>query len=175
MEGAYYLNMANTVSTSYQNPSEAFLVNGLNSKGNLFHQIKYSPNGNLLAYSVNFKGKYDVMVRDLSTGNEEKLLTGGYKVINQEIDEEIPLLSWKDNNTLGIINVEKGIYQLVMVDIASGNLQKRPLDKITQIKHLQFHDRGRSAVISADSRGQNDLFLLSLSKNTLRRVYQRSI
>ncbi len=167
---AYYLNMANTVSTSYQNPSEAFLVDGLNSKGNLFHQIKYSPNGNLLAYSVNFKGKYDVMVRDLSTGNEEKLLTGGYKVINQEIDEEIPLLSWKDNNTLGIINVEKGIYQLVMVDIASGNLQKRPLDKITQIKHLQFHVRGRSTEINADSRGQNDLFLLSLSKNTLRRI-----
>ena len=167
---AYYLNMANNVSASYQSPSEAFAVNGLNSKGNLYHQVKFSPNGNLMAYSVNFKGKYDVIVRDLSTGNEEKVLTGGYKVINQEIDNEIPLISWKDNNTLGVINVEKGIYQLVMIDIGSGALQKRPLDKITQIKYLKFHDRGRSAVVSADSRGQNDLFLLSLSKNTLRRI-----
>ena len=94
-----------------------------------------------MAYSVNFKGKYDVIVRDLSTGNEEKMLTGGYKVINQEIDSDIPLLSWKDNNTLGVINVEKGIYQLVMIDIASGALQKRPLDKISQIKYINFHEK----------------------------------
>ena len=109
-------------------------------------------------------------IRDLTSGQEQSVLKGGYKVINQEVDEEIPLLSWKDNNTLGIINVEKAEYQLIMYDIGSGRSQKRSLGKITQVKDFQFHENGKTAIVSADSKGQNDLFLLSLGKNSMRRI-----
>ncbi len=166
---SYYINMSNQIINGYQSAGDAYAI-GANNRGYVFHQMRFSPNGNLMAYSTNFRGKYEVIIRELASGNEKRVLKGGYKVINQETDKEIPLLSWKDNNTLGIINVEKGIYQLNMVDVGSGGIQKRPLGKITQVKDFQFHEQGKTAIVSADSKGQNDLFLLSLSKNSLRRI-----
>ena len=167
---SYYINMSDQVNASYQQPSEGFAILGENKKGLIYHNVKISPNGAILAYTTNFNGKYEVRIRDLTSGNEESVLKGGYKVINQEVDEEIPLLAWKDNNTLGVVNVEKGEYQLIIYDIGSGRSQKRSLGRITQVKDLQFHENGKSAIVSADSRGQNDLFLLSLGKNSLRRI-----
>ena len=167
---SYYITMADQVAASYQQPSEGFAVLGENKKGLIYHQVKISPNGSILAYSTNFNGKYEVRIRDLTSGQEESVLKGGYKVINQEVDEEIPLLDWKDNNTLGVINVDKAEYQLIMYDIGSGRSQKRSLGKITQVKDFSFHENGKTAIVSADSRGQNDLFLLSLGKNSMRRI-----
>jgi hypothetical protein len=167
---SYYINMSDQVNASYQQPSEGFAILGDNKKGLIYHNANISPNGAVLSYTTNFNGKYEVRIRDLTSGHEESVLKGGYKVINQEVDEEIPLLSWKDNNTLGIVNVVKGEYQLIIYDIGSGRSQKRSLGKITQVKDLQFHENGKTAIVSADSRGQNDLFLLSLAKNSLRRI-----
>ncbi len=166
---AYYQTMGQQVHNSYLSPDIGAMI-GDNGKGVIYQQVKFSPNGNLMAFSKNLQGKYDVIVRDLATGNEEKILSGGYKVINQKVDLNIPLLSWKDSNVLGVITVEKGEYQLVLVDVASGNTQKRSLDRLAQIKDFAFHEKGNTAIVSADSRGQNDLFLLSLNRNSLRRL-----
>ncbi len=167
---AYYINMSDQVNAGYQSPNEEFSVLGENKKGLIYHQVKLSPNGSILAYSTNFNGKHEVRIRDLTSGREESVVKGGYKVIDQEVDKEIPLLSWKDNNTLGIINVVKGDYQLILYDIGSGRSQKRSLNKITQVKDFEFHENGKTAIVSGDSKGQNDLFLLSLSKNSMRRI-----
>lgn len=166
----YYITMSDQVNSSYQAPSEGLAILGPNKKNYIYHQVKLSPNGGLLAYSTNFNGKYEVLIRDLVSGQEKSVVKGGYKVINQEIDEEVPLLSWKDNNTLGVVNVVKGEYQLIMYDVGSGRSQSRSLGKITQVKDLEFHENGKSAIVSAESRGQNDLFLLSLGRNSLRRI-----
>ena len=167
---AFYINMSDQVNANYQTPSEGFALLGENKKGLIYHQAKISANGAALAYSTNYNGKYEVVVRDLTTGRENTVLRGGYKVINQEVDEEIPLISWKDNNTLAIVNVSRGEYQLVLHDIGSGRSQKRALNRVTQVKDFEFHENGKTAIVSADSKGQNDLYLLSLSKNSLRRI-----
>ena len=167
---AYYVNMADQVSASYQAPADGLAVLGENKKGLIYHQVKISPNGSLLAYSTNFNGKYEVIIRDLTSGQEKRVLKGGYKVINQEVDKEIPLISWKDNNLLGVINVSRGEYQLVLHDIGSGRSQSRSLAKLDQVKNFEFHPNGKVAIVSGESSGQNDLFLLSLGKNSLRRI-----
>lgn len=167
---AYYVNMSDQVNKSYQAPSENYAILGENKRGYIYNQVKFSPNGSLMAYSTNFNGKHEVRIKDLTSGNEKSVVKGGYKVINQEVDEKIPLLGWKDNNTLGVINVDKGEYQLIMHDIGSGRSQRRSLGKVTQVKDISFHENGKVAVVSAESNGQNDLFLLSLGKNSLRRL-----
>ena len=144
--------MSDQVNTSYQTPAEGLAILGPNKKGLIYHQTKLSPNGSLLAYSTNFNGKYEVLIRDLVSGHTKSVVKGGYKVINQEIDEEIPLLSWKDNNTLGVVNVDKGDYQLIMYDVGSGRSQSRSLGRITQVKDLEFHENGKAAIVSAESR-----------------------
>ncbi len=167
---AYYLTMADQVNSNYQAPSEGMAILGPNNKEYVYHQVKLSPNGSLLAYSTNFNGKYEVLIRDLTSGHANSVVQGGYKVINQEVDEDIPLLAWKDNNTLGVVNVDKGEYQLIMHDVGSGRSQRRSLAKVSQVKDIEFHENGKAAIVSAENRGQNDLFLLSLGKNSLRRI-----
>ena len=68
--------------------------------------MKISPEGNYYAYTINNKGKYKVIISQIGKTKEKVVLKGGYKVINQEPDKNIPLISWKDENTLGIINTK---------------------------------------------------------------------
>jgi len=167
---AFYTTMSEQVDNNYQAPNEGSAILGSNNRGYIYSQVKLSPNGGLLAYSTNFNGKYEVLIRDVTSGQEKSVVKGGYKVINQEIDKESPLLSWKDNNTLGVVNVVKGDYQLIMHDVGSGRSQRRSLGRITQVNDLEFHENGKVAIVSAESGGQNDLFLLSMGKNSLRRI-----
>ena len=166
----YYTDIATDVSRNYIAPNEADHVGDDNNRNYIYNQVKISPNGNFLAYSSNYRGKYTVWIRDLATGKEEKALSGGYKVINQKVQEDIPLLGWKDNNTLGIVNVEKGVYQMLLFEIGSKTFQKLNLSKFAQVTDFAFKDNGRVAVLSANANGQSDLFLLSVNRNSIRRV-----
>ena len=136
----------------------------------LFHQVKLSPEGDKMAYSVNDNGRYRIIVRDLATGKENKILAKGYRLINQEFDQELPLLAWVDNTVLGIVDTYQGYPQLSQYNTENKVTIKKPLQRFNQIKDIGFNDNGRLAVISADINGNNDLFLLSLRRNAVRRL-----
>ncbi len=135
-----------------------------------FHQIKISPDGKKIAYSANDNGRYSVRIRDLESGKEKKVLAKGYRLINQEYDEELPILSWIDENTLGIVDMYQGRLQLSQYNYQNKVTITKPLLRFNQIKDIGFNSNGRLAVISADINGKNDLFLLSLRRNAIRRL-----
>jgi hypothetical protein len=43
------------------------------------------------------------------------ILNGGNRVIKQAVDYKIPLLSWSDANTLGVIGVKNGQYIFLVI------------------------------------------------------------
>lgn len=135
-----------------------------------YNQLKFSPNGSLLAYSENYGGKYIVYVKDINTGVRKKVVTGGYRVINQSVDYEIPLVEWIDDDNLGIIQSIYGKFYLVTYNLSSKTAQRKPLDRFENIKDLTFNENGRLAVISADVNGVNDLYLISMRRNAIRRL-----
>lgn len=166
----YYKEMAEQVHANYVAPSEENRVNSKNRKNYVYNEAKISPDGNYLAYSKNMNGKYKVIIRDLSNGKEKKIFTDGYKVIEQEVNENIPLLSWKDKTTLGIIGTKKGNPVLWLYDINSKSNLKHDLNRFNQVKDFSFSENGSVAVLSADMDGQNDIFLLSIRRNRIKRV-----
>lgn len=166
----YYKDMAEQVQANYISPPEESKIYGEKRKDIILNKVKISPDGNFLAYSVNSNGKYDIYIRELTTGNEEKIFSGGTKVIEQEVEENLPLISWKDKRTLGIVSTKRGKNILWLYDIRSNSKLKKDLNKFNNIQDISFSESGNVAVLSADIKGQNDIYLLSIKRNRVKRV-----
>lgn len=165
----YYLGQTSFIDQNYVLPDKGWKVN-TNKKGAIIKDVKISPEGNFYAYTVNNKGKYKVIISRVGKKKEKIALKGGYKVLNQEPDKNIPLLSWKDENTLGIISTKYGRNYLWLYEISSGNKVKKELTRINQIKDFDIVRNGNLAVLSADRNGDNDLYLVSLRRNSIKRI-----
>jgi Tol biopolymer transport system component len=166
----YYQNSNNLVADEYINPDTDELIVGKRGKNVAFHHIKISPDGKNIAYSKNYKGKYKIVVREISTGKERNVIKGGSYLVNQVIHDELPHLEWIDSTKIGIVQVEYGFLQLVSYDLESNTKLKKSLKRFNQVKDIGFHENGKLAVISADVRGQNDLYLISMRKNAIKRL-----
>ena len=109
-------------------------------------------------------------VRSLDNGRETVILNGGNKVIKQDVDFRVPLLSWADQNTLGVIGIKNGQYVFWLYDLNSRSKLPRELNKFSNIRSFDFSSNGRLAVISADQLGQNDLYLISSRRDRTQRL-----
>ncbi|MBR9998762.1 MAG: translocation protein TolB [Cyclobacteriaceae bacterium] len=165
----FYNEISNYVLESYTAPDkENILIK--NKRGKYFNQIRISPDGKSLAFTENKRGKYRVKIKGLEKGNTRKAYVGGYKVINQEIDYDLPLTSWIDNSNLAIISTKYGKNFVWFYNINSKSKQKKELTRLSNIKDFDVSESGNLAVISGDIEGQNDIFLISLRRNSIKRL-----
>ncbi len=166
----YYSSMENRVSQSYIAPSDTALFSPKHKKTVVYTTVKISPDGKKVAYAENDRGNFTVRVKSLENGKETVILNGGNKVIKQAVDYSIPLLSWSDANTLGVIGVKNGQYVFWLYDLVTKSKLPRELDRFSNIRSFNFSGNGRLAVLSADLMGQNDLFLISSRRDRTRRL-----
>lgn len=166
----YYSEMQERVAQSYQMPADSSHLTRQHNKTTVYTTVKISPDGRYLAFAENDRGRYIVKVRSLENGRERTIISGGSKVLNQRIDYNLPLLSWADANTLGVIGLKYGEYVFWLYDLSSRSKLPRELDRFSNIRSLHFSDNGRLGVISADFEGRNDLFLLSSRRDRVRRL-----
>jgi hypothetical protein len=166
----YYANMQEPIAEGYIPHETKDRFRKINRKNWLYNHVRISPNGDLVAYSENYKGRYRVVVREIATGKEDVVLRGGYKVINQEIDPDIPLISWRDNSTLGIITNKYGKNFLWLYETTSKSKLRKDLSRFSHIKDFDFSSNGSLVVFSGDIYGQNDLFIMSIRRNAIKRI-----
>jgi len=166
----YYSSMETRVSQSYIAPSDTALFTPKHKKTVVYTTVKISPDGKKVAYAENDRGNFTVRVKSLENGKETVILNGGNKVIKQAVDYSIPLLSWSDANTLGVIGIKNGQYVFWLYDLVTKSKLPRELDRFSNIRSFNFSGNGRLAVLSADLMGQNDLFLISSRRDRTRRL-----
>ena len=167
---AYYGEMTAQLSDSYVFPDENKRLRRKNRKDYQYNQVAFSPDGRYLAYSENRNGKYKVKILDTERGKERTVLTSGYQLIGQQVDNNVPLLDWGNAQTLGIIGYERGKNILWLYDLNSKKKREIKLRRFNQIKSFDLSDNGRLAVMSADLNGQNDLFMYNPNRNSFRRL-----
>ncbi len=155
---------------SYVSPSDSNKFSPAHRKTVIFTTVKISPDGKKIAYAENDRGKFRVIVKSLENGKESVILNGGNKVIKQDVDFRVPLLSWADANTLGVIGTKNGQYVFWLYDLLTKSKLPRELDRFSNIRNFDFSGNGRLAVLSADFEGQNDLFLISSRRDRTRRL-----
>lgn len=166
----YYSTMEQSVARSYVSPSDSNRFSPSHRKTVVFTTVKISPDGKKIAYAENDRGKFRVIVKSLENGKETVILNGGNKVIKQDVDYRVPLLSWADANTLGVIGTKNGQYVFWLYDLLTKSKLPRELDRFSNIRNFDFSGNGRLAVLSADFEGQNDLFLISSRRDRTRRL-----
>ncbi len=154
---------------NYKAPEEDKLLHK-SKRDRKFNKLRFSPDGNQIAFSENRRGKYFVKIIDLPSGKSRTAFKGGYKVINQQVDYELPILSWIDNDNLAIIATRYGKNFIWFYNIHSGKTRKKELTRLNNIKDFDISESGNLAVLSADVGGQSDIFLISLRRNSIKRL-----
>lgn len=167
----YYLLQRLEVEENYTNVGEDRLLEDIrNSKDLITSSISFNKDADKVAYAMLKNGKYQVYVTDLKTGNSKKIVTGGYRINGQDVDKHLPLLDWQDNSTLGVVLFKRGFLYLNTFNVDTGDKGQKPLNRFRQVESFAFNDNGRLAVISGDIDGQNDIFLIAMNRNALRRI-----
>ncbi|MBY0436154.1 MAG: translocation protein TolB, partial [Cyclobacteriaceae bacterium] len=125
----FYATEQERVQQSYSTPSDSIRFTPRHRKSVVFTTVKISPDGRNVAYAENDRGKFTVMVKSLENGSETKILDGGNKVFRQAVDYHIPLISWSDDHTLGVIGVKNGEYIFWLYDLSTRSKIPRQLDR----------------------------------------------
>ena len=166
----FYQVQEERVNKSYMAPSDSIKFSPSHNKTMAYTTVKLSPDGKKVAYAENDRGKFVVRVKSLENGKETVILNGGNKVFKQDVDYREPLISWADQNTLGVIGIKNGQYIFWLYDLNTRSKLPRALDRYSNIRSFDFSGNGRLAVISADQQGQNDLFLVSTRQDRTKRL-----
>ena len=167
---AFYTEMSTQMADNYVFPEKDDRLRRRNRRGYNYHQVAYSPDGRYLAYSENRDGRYKVKVLDTKKNKTRTVHTSGYQLVEQKPDTKVPLLSWGNNQTLGIIGYERGQNYLWLSDQGTKKKRAVNLRRFNQIKHFDLSSNNRLAIMSADLNGKNDLFMYNPNRNTFKRL-----
>jgi hypothetical protein len=173
----YYTNAAKEVNENLQDNVYDARLRKNNRKGRIFNEIKINPEGTKVAYSENRNGLYRVVVQDLRTLRRKVMLRKGYHALYQRYDDNIPLLSWRDNNNLGVLYMRKGEAHLEVFNPRGKRNYERVWFYFNHVTSFDFSDDGNFLVLSADRKGevdfktgQNDIYLFNLQETNLKAI-----
>lgn len=146
-----------------------------NRKNNVYTQPVLSPDGKRLAFVENDRGRYRILVRNLNNGRTRAIKKGGFRTPDQKIDYKAPLLTWKSNQLLNIIEVKRAVPAVTpfyfnrnnnaffsnLKTSLFGSSSKGILSQFSQVSNIAYSDNGKMMVMSAVKNGQSDLFLFT--------------
>lgn len=169
----YYISQANAVDAAYANPAGGEkwrIVEGLGNEK--VHQVKLSPTQQFIAYSLTERGRFRVVVLDTKTRHKTDLLEGGDRFVTRSFSPAAPLLAWQTDGSLAVIAEEKNrtLFHQFAPNEKGTELKlksRRVIRGFNQIESFDVSADGTSLVLSADRKGQNDLFLYNLGRGSI--------
>ncbi len=165
----YYTQQHELISQTHIPPSEKNRL--FRNKENLYYnRIRLHPNKNLLAYSENKRGRYKVKIKDLQTGKEIKVLIGGYKLISQAFDRNVPLIRWQSESSLAVISTKKGKPILWIYDLKTRKKTSQSLEMFSHVQNFDISQDGKKILMSAENNGQNDLFVGQMGNTNFEQI-----
>ena len=171
----YYRQLNSQPLTPYQEVDEKNSLAGRNRKGTIYSQPVLSPNGQQLAYVQNDLGRYRVLVVGKNGKGRTTIHRGGYKTPDQEVETRLPVLAWRGNGQVAVVEEDKGLLQLQLREARGGvgnavarlkgllpSFGRRTslFAPFSQVTDLSYSADGKSVVFSGVRDGQNDLYLL---------------
>lgn len=97
--------------------------------------FELSPNGNLAAIKTYEDGKYAIWIFNIAKQQSKRVMQGGVKVKNQLGNPDYPMVKWKNNNEILVLNQEQDKYVITSTDI---NGRVNQSHEITQLEYI--HD-----------------------------------
>ena len=170
----YYAGMAGTVGQTYQAGTDAFRldVSSADKQSSLI-SLKLSPDNQYIAYSVLHDGKFYVEVVNTTNRKKTRILSGGYRLDGQATPTSTPLLAWQKGDNLLVMTDEFGttnLYQFTNFEKRPKQEFKRQVNGLSQVVWMNASQDGSSLILSADRKGQNDIFLYSINRGSYQQL-----
>jgi len=127
-------------------------------------QIKLSPDGENIAYSLVYNGKSSVWIYNINTQKRKCIFKYGYKVFDNDFDRTYPLLDWHPlKNILTIVYSKKSRPFLIDYDLEKNKLSDDiSLEQLNKILDINYNSKGSSIVISGIKDGNSDIFIYEI-------------
>ncbi len=150
-----------------ERPKEEFKVKTRLRKNQIISQIKISPDGRNLAYSIHKHGQYKAYVQNVETKRRKRIFKGGFNSENYPHDQSYPILAWNPASSVLIgIHEKRDQVKQVDYDIVEKKKTKSDLRGFQRVYQASFSVDGRSLVLSAQNRGQTDIYTYNLVNKT---------
>jgi WD40 repeat protein len=168
----YYRELNGQPVATLVEPDKKFRQSGRNRHADVFSQPIVSPNGQLVAYAQNERGRYRVMVVNRDGSHRRILSRGGHKTPDQQVETRLPVLAWRGNSQVAVAEMSHGEMTLRLRDASGRGLVRRvseairfsrPISlfaKYDQILSMSYSPDGKALAFSAVRDGQNDIYLL---------------
>ncbi|HSY60867.1 MAG TPA: hypothetical protein VK796_03275, partial [Cytophaga sp.] len=137
LEKSADLNGAVKFDTTYKS------LNGANHKGRDITTPVLSNNGKYLAYSTNYKGRFDVFLFDIENKKKKNIYGGGFQLNDQVALTRNPQLAWQSETVLATVTVKKGKIVYRTYDINSHKTEHREIEVFHQINSYSFSADGK--------------------------------
>lgn len=160
---SYYTKINEQVFATFKGTDDKNWINETSPKViGAISDIEFSPDGLNLAYVLNNSGKFKVIIRNVSSGEELTIYQGGSVYEDQSPNLISPVIAWRDSANLAIASFKRGFTTLRLRNIDGSDQDKIFLRNITQILNLEFNSTGKNMVLSAISGGKSDIYTLNV-------------
>ncbi|MCS6821416.1 MAG: hypothetical protein NZ551_06060 [Microscillaceae bacterium] len=173
----YYTEMVKPTSEKTELPRYDFKFRKNNFKKRQYNQIKFSPDGQWIAYTELLDGKYKVFLLNTNTRKKKLLFSNRYRPIGQRYNYELPLIDWQNNTNLAIVYNQHGENQLKIINVNKKTVLKRTWYFFNHISDIDFSDDGNFLALSVDRKGevdyktgQNDIFIYDLKNTRMKQI-----
>ena len=123
---------------------------------------EYSPNGNEIAYAINFQGRYHVYRKNLTDGSKHRIFKYGTRNPFLPVDREYPFIRWLNDRDVALIYERRDDLYIRIINTETKEVFEQVFpDRFERIYGFDIID-DRYIVISAQSMGNIDLYRYDL-------------
>ena len=121
---------------------------------------KFNPSGNELIYVVNQYGKYTVVLRNVSTGEQEVIFRYGSKNQVQQSDYNYPIIAWHPTRPeITLCYEHRDLIMLRKIDLISGEFGEQSIPENFQRIYNFDYISDDEYFLNANTDGFSDLYL----------------
>ncbi len=166
---SYYTDLNEVAAKSYIKPEQdwKFKLNDFVQEGSNA-VVKLSLDKKFTAISELKNGRYRITLVNNETKNRKIIRQGKMDIAGGRVKVVPPLLGWTKKNELVILaseNERKNLYVYENIDTKKLRIKiKRNIRGLDQIADMDVSRDGSMLAVSADRKGQNDIYLISVAR-----------
>ncbi|MES2795182.1 MAG: hypothetical protein V4683_04405 [Bacteroidota bacterium] len=173
----FYANLATPLAGNYASLRTDFRIFDEKNDGNgKIISAKLSPDQTMIAFVMSDNGQFTIENFAIKSKKRTKIMKIGLRSLSKNSVSSLPLIAWAKGNSLAVVYENEAtnkliVYSEMTADKPKGKITVRKVIKgFQQITDIDFSEAGNALVLSADKKGQNDLFLYDISRGSTTQI-----